>query len=292
MSENIDNSVDNIVMYHTEDVQIEVRVADDTVWLTQSQMAVLFGVKENTITYHIKEIYKIQELDALSTTRKIRVVRKEGIRLINRNIDFYNLDMILSVGYRINTVSGIQFRRWATLVLKEYMLGYVQSPPMLKVEHRLLQHDQQILALNQRVDKLVQTALPPKYGLFFNGQTFDAFVFVSDLIKSAESDIKIVDNYLDERILMMLSKRKEGVSATIYAERVTPSFYLDVETHNSQYSPVAVRTIFKVHDRFLLIDHQRLYHFGASFKDLGKKLFMVARIEDPAMVSAIRQLLG
>ena len=288
----------NIVIYNpSEDINLEVRVAEDTVWLTQAQMARLFSVKENTITYHIKEIYKIKELQQNATTRKIRVVRNEGQRIVNRQIDFYNLDMILSIGYRVNTVSGIQFRHWATSVLKEFMFkGYVANQRLVafeqNIENRLVSHEQQIHSINQRIDEMVQTAMPSKYGLFFNGQVFDAYVFVVDLIKSATNSIRLADNYVDESVLLMLSKRSESVDATIFTERTTPQLQLDLRKHNAQYPPVHIKRIEKIHDRFLLIDDERLYHFGASFKDLGKKLFVVTLIEEPALIGAMRKMLS
>ena len=288
----------NIVIYNpSDDINLEVRVAEDTVWLTQAQMARLFSVKENTITYHIKEIYKIKELQQNATTRKIRVVRNEGQRIVNRQIDFYNLDMILSIGYRVNTVSGIQFRHWATSVLKEFMFkGYVANQRLVafeqNIENRLVSHEQQIQSISQRIDEMVQTAMPPKYGLFFNGQVFDAYVFVVDLIKSATNSIRLADNYVDESVLQMLSKRSESVDATIFTERTTPQLQLDLRKHNAQYPPVHIKRIEKIHDRFLLIDDERLYHFGASFKDLGKKLFVVTLIEEPALVVAMGKMLS
>ena len=211
----------DVVIYHVaENADLEVRVADDTVWLLQSQMAMLFGVKENTVTYHIKEIYKIRELEVEATARKIRVVRKEGNRMVNRYIDFYNLDMILSIGYRVNTVSGIQFRHWASGVLK---------------------------------------------------------------------DIKLVDNYIDDSVLLLLGKRQSEVSATIYTECITNQIQTDLSKYNTQYPPIAIQEMGKVHDRFLIIDRQ-LYHFGASFKDLGKRLFVVSKIEEPAVTDALMKV--
>lgn len=279
----------DVVIYHVEEnINLEVRVADDTVWLSQAQIALLFGVKENTVTYHIKEIYKIRELEVVATTRKIRVVRQEGNRTVNRNIDFYNLDMILSIGYRVNTISGIQFRHWASGVLKEYMFrGYALNPHLVQIEQHIIRHDLQISDINQRIDNIVQTALPPKAGLFFNGETFDAYVFVADLIRSAKENIKLVDNYIDESVLLLLSKRQAEVSATIYTERITNQFQTDLSKYNSQYPPITIKEIEKVHDRFLIIDQQQLYHFGASFKDLGKRLFVVSKIEEPTVTKAL-----
>lgn len=281
----------DVVIYHVaENADLEVRVADDTVWLSQSQMAMLFGVKENTVTYHIKEIYKIRELEVEATARKIRVVRKEGNRMVNRYIDFYNLDMILSIGYRVNTVSGIQFRHWASGVLKEYMFrGYALNPHLVQLEQHIIRQDLQISDINQRIDNIVQTAIPPKAGLFFNGETFDAYVFVADLIRSAKEDIKLVDNYIDDSVLLLLGKRQSEVSATIYTERITNQIQTDLSRYNTQYPPIAIQEMGKVHDRFLIIDRQ-LYHFGASFKDLGKRLFVVSKIEEPAVTDALMKV--
>lgn len=281
----------DVVIYHVAgNTDLEVRVADDTVWLSQSQMAMLFGVKENTVTYHIKEIYKIRELEVEATARKIRVVRKEGNRMVNRYIDFYNLDMILSIGYRVNTVSGIQFRHWASGVLKEYMFrGYALNPHLVQLEQHIIRHDLQISDINQRIDNIVQTAIPPKAGLFFNGETFDAYVFVADLIRSAKEDIKLVDNYIDDSVLLLLGKRQSEVSATIYTECITNQIQTDLSKYNTQYPPIAIQEMGKVHDRFLIIDRQ-LYHFGASFKDLGKRLFVVSKIEEPAVTDALMKV--
>lgn len=281
----------DVVIYHVaENADLEVCVADDTVWLSQSQMAMLFGVKENTVTYHIKEIYKIRELEVEATARKIRVVRKEGNRMVNRYIDFYNLDMILSIGYRVNTVSGIQFRHWASGVLKEYMFrGYALNPHLVQLEQHIIRHDLQISDINQRIDNIVQTAIPPKAGLFFNGETFDAYVFVADLIRSAKEDIKLVDNYIDDCVLLLLGKRQSEVSATIYTECITNQIQTDLSKYNTQYPPIAIQEMGKVHDRFLIIDRQ-LYHFGASFKDLGKRLFVVSKIEEPAVTDALMKV--
>jgi hypothetical protein len=280
-----------VVIYHVaENIDLEVLVADETVWLSQAQMAILFGVKENTVTYHIKEIYKIRELEMESTARKIRVVRQEGSRMVKRYIDYYNLDMILSIGYRVNTVSGIQFRHWASGILKDYMFrGYALNPHLVQLEQHVIRHDLQISDINQRIDNIVQAALPPKAGLFFNGETFDAYVFVADLIRSAKEDIKLVDNYMDDSVLLLLGKRQAEVSATIYTERITNQFQTDLSKYNTQYPPITIKEIEKVHDRFLIID-QQLYHFGASFKDLGKRLFLVSKIEEPALTEALMKV--
>ena len=277
-----------IILYQPDEaVKLEVRLEDETVWLTQAQMAELFDIKENTITYHIKEIYNTEELDVDSTTRKIRVVRKEGKRNVNRNIDFYNLDMIISVGYRVSSKRGTQFRQWANRVLKDYLLkGYSinQRVDQLenKIDQRLIAHDRKLEELTSKVDFFVQTSLPPVEGIFFDGQIFDAYTFATNLIKSATRSIVLIDNYIDEDVLLMLSKRSAGVTATIYTKQITPQLQLDLNRHNHQYPRIIIRTYRQAHDRFVIIDNNDVYHIGASLKDLGKKLFAFSKMDIPA----------
>lgn len=277
-----------IILYQPDEaVKLEVRLEDETVWLTQAQMAELFDIKENTITYHIKEIYNTEELDVDSTTRKIRVVRKEGNRNVNRNIDFYNLDMIISVGYRVSSKRGTQFRQWANRVLKDYLLkGYSinQRVDQLenKIDQRLIAHDRQLEELTSKVDFFVRTSLPPVEGIFFDGQIFDAYTFATNLIKSATRSIVLIDNYIDEDVLLMLSKRSAGVTATIYTKQITPQLQLDLNRHNNQYPRIIIRTYRQAHDRFVIIDNNDVYHIGASLKDLGKKLFAFSKMDIPA----------
>lgn len=277
-----------IILYQPDEaVKLEVRLEDETVWLTQAQMAELFDIKENTITYHIKEIYNTEELDVDSTTRKIRVVRKEGNRNVNRNIDFYNLDMIISVGYRVSSKRGVQFRQWANRVLKDYLLkGYSinQRVDQLenKIDQKLIAHDRKLEELTSKVDFFVRTSLPPVEGIFFNGQIFDAYTFATNLIKSATSSIVLIDNYIDEDVLLMLSKRSAGVTATIYTKQITPQLQLDLNRHNNQYPRIIIRTYRQAHDRFIIIDNNDVYHIGASLKDLGKKLFAFSKMDIPA----------
>lgn len=279
-----------IILYQPDElVKLEVRLEDETVWLSQGQMAELFDVKENTITYHIKEIYNIGELEVNSTTRKIRVVRKEGNRNVNRNIDFYNLDMIISVGYRVSSKRGVRFRQWATGILKDYMLkGYSISQRIEHLENKMdskfIAHDRQLKELASKVDFFVRTSLPPVEGVFFNGQIFDAYVFATNLIRSANKSLLLIDNYIDESVLLMLAKRNSGASATIFTGRITSQLQLDLDKYNDQYPPINIRTYANAHDRFIIIDETEVYHIGASLKDLGKKLFAFTKMNMPASV--------
>ena len=275
-----------IIFYQPDnEVKLEVRLEDETVWLTQAQMAELFAVKEHTITYHIKEIYQTEELEANATTRKIRVVRKEGNRTVNRNIDFYNLDMIISVGYRVSSKRGVLFRQWANKVLKDYLLkGYSINQRWEQIDTRLQQHDKQIEYLTDKVDFFVRTSLPPVEGIFHDGQLFDAYTFATNLIRSARKSIVLIDNYVDESVLLMLSKRNDGVKADIHTQAISRQFQLDLQKHNSQYPRIEVHVYKQAHDRFLIIDDTDVYHIGASLKDLGKKLFAFSKLEIPASV--------
>lgn len=269
-----------IILYQPdENIQLEVRLEAETVWLTQQQMAILFDVKENNITYHIQGIFKTHELDPESTTQKIRVVRQEGNRLVNRTIDFYNLDMIISVGYRVNSANATQFRRWATSVLKDYLLkGYALNQRLLKIENQLENQQTLLAEHSEKIDFFVRTSLPPIEGIFFEGQVFDAHVFVSDLIRSAKNSIVLIDNYIDDTVLKLLDKRSAGVKATVYTRQTSLTLQNDINLHNAQYEPIEVIEFANSHDRFLMID-ETVYHIGASMKDLGKKWFAFSKME-------------
>lgn len=272
-----------IILYQPEETfKLEVRLENETVWLTQQQMAELFDVKENTITYHIKEIYHIGELEAIPTTRKIRVVRQEGNRKVNRNIDFYNLDMIISVGYRVSSKRGIQFRQWANKILKEYLLkGYSINQRLhtieQKIDNRISEHEQRLNQIDRKIDFFVRAALPPIEGIFFEGQIFDAYVFATNLIKSAKKEIILIDNYVDENTLMILSKRQKGVEATVYTSKLNKQLQLDLQRHDAEYPPIIIRECKQSHDRFLILDSE-VFHIGASLKDLGKKWFAFSKL--------------
>jgi hypothetical protein len=255
---------------------LEVRLENETVWLTQNQMAELFDKNRKTITEHIKNIYKELELHRNLTSRKFQLVQKEGDREIVREIEHYNLDVIISVGYRVKSKRGTQFRIWANKVLKEYLLkGHTFQVRLEKVEN-------DVGELKSRMNEIafqVKTELSPKEGIFFEGQVFDAYELVVSFIKKARKSIVLVDNYVDETVLSMLSKRKDRVKATIYTANLSKELSLDLKKHNAQYAPVEIKVFSKSHDRFLIIDEKTVYHVGGSLKDLGKKLFAFSRIE-------------
>ena len=268
-----------IILYQPdESVRMEVRIEDETVWLTQAQIVELFQSSKANISEHLKNIYKSEELIQSSTVRNFRTVRQEGNRQITRNLEYYNLDVIISVGYRVNTKRGIQFRQWANKILKEHILrGYSISQRLETLEKTVASH-------SEKIDFFVRTSLPPVEGIFFDGQIFDAYAFATNLIKSAKNSLILIDNYIDENTLLMLSKRTTGVDATIYTQRITPQLQLDLTRHNNQYPPINISTYRQAHDRFLILDQSDVYHIGASLKDLGKKLFAFSKMDIPASI--------
>ncbi len=279
-------SDESIVVYKSNDgvVQLEVQLANETVWLTLNQLAVLFDRDKSVISRHIRNIYAEGELTREATVAKNATVQDESGRMVVRQIEYYNLDVIISIGYRVKSLRGTQFRQWANKVLKEYLLrGYSINQHLMYVEridHQLQEHTEQIHELQDKVDFFVRTSLPPKEGVFYNGQIFDAYVFATDLIKSAKKNITLIDNYIDESVLLMLAKRNKGVTATIITRSISDTLTLDLEKHNKQYPPIDVQESNKYHDRFLIVD-EVVYHLGASLKDLGKRLFAFSKMELP-----------
>ncbi len=276
-----------IILYQPDStLSLDVRVEDDTVWLTQAQMTELFQSSKQNISLHINNIFKERELDRMAVVKESLTTAADGKRY---KTNLYSLDVIISVGYRVKSIRGTQFRQWANKVLKEYLLrGYSVNQRLLhmesRIDRRLAEHDCQIRELSGKVDFFLKTSLPPREGILFDGQIFDAYLFVCDLIRRAKSRIVLIDNYIDETVLTLLDKRAPGVSATVFTRKLTDALQLDIERHNDQYEPVNVRTAPGIHDRFLIID-DTLYHIGASVKDLGKKLFAFSKMETaPAVI--------
>lgn len=265
-----------IVLYQpNETMKLEVRLENETVWLTQQQIADLFGTKRPAISKHLSNIFKSGELEEESTCSILEHMAADGSRTYSTK--YYNLDVILSVGYRVNSVNATMFRRWANQVLKEYLLrGYSVNQRLMQIEdridRRLSEHDRHLLMLDEKVDFFVRTSLPPKEGILFQGQIFDAHVIISKLVESANTRIVLIDNYIDATVLTQLDKRKPGVKATIYTQEIKPILRQDLRRHNQQYPEITIHVYHGAHDRFLIID-ETVYHIGASLKDLGKKLF-------------------
>ena len=260
-----------IILYQPDNsIELEVRMEAETVWLNRQQMALLFNRDVKTIGKHINNALA-EELRGFSTVAKFATVQKEGERVVTRNVEYYSLDMVLSVGYRVKSQRGIEFRQWANKVLKDYLLrGYA-------INQRFEQLEQRVSRTEEKIELFVRTSLPPMEGVFFEGQIFDAHVFASNLIKSAKSSIVLIDNYVDESVLTTLSKRENNVSAKIVTKSISDQFQLDLNRHNSQYPQIEVEERTDIHDRFLIID-DTVYHIGASLKDLGKKLFAFSKL--------------
>ena len=287
------NEVQGEVIFYQPDntMRLEVRLEDETVWLTQQQMVTLFQSSKANVSEHIRNIYDQGELEQEATVRNFRTVRKEGNRMVNRTLTYYNLDAIISVGFRVNTKRGIMFRQWANRTLKEYLLrGYAFHQQMIamqrQIDVRLEEQNERLSAVekhlhehDQKFDMIVKTPELPNEGVFFDGQIFDAFKLVMQLIKSAEHRIILIDNYINEEILTMFDQRANGVIASIYTARIDSAMQLAIQRHDAQYDPIPVNVFRMSHDRWLIID-EKVYHFGASLKDLGKKWFGVSLYQD------------
>ena len=275
------NQANEIILYQPDEaLKLEVRLERDTVWLTQQQIADLFGTKRPAITKHLSNIFKSGELEENSVRSILEHTAADGKIY---KTQFYNLDAILSVGYRVNSKNATMFRRWANQILKEYLLrGFSINQRLMQLEdridRRLSEHDRHLLQLDEKVDFFVRSSLQPKEGVFFNGQIFDAYALVADLIRQAKTRIVVIDNYIDDSVLVQLSKRNPGVTVDIYDGQISKQLRQDVEKHNEQYPGVTLHKYTKAHDRFLIIDEE-VYHIGASLKDLGKKLFAFSKME-------------
>ena len=264
-----------VVIYQPEETtRLEVKVENDTVWLNRHQLAELFGRDIKTIGKHINNALN-EELEGLAVVAKFATTATDGKQYI---VDYYNLEMISSIGYRVKSQRGIHFRRWANTVLKEYLLqGYAIRNKLESVEEQIKYHQQLLDEHEKKIEFFIRTSIPPVEGIFCDGQIFDAYVFISGLIKSATQRIILIDNYIDEGVLLMLSKRSAGVSAEIRTRNPSNTLLLDIEKHNKQYAPINITICSNIHDRFLIVDNST-YHIGAPLKDLGKKLFAFSRI--------------
>lgn len=279
----IDNNISNlrpdseneIILYQPDStLSLDVRVENETVWLTQAQMTELFQTTRNNITLHIRNIFKEGELEESSVCKESLLTAADGKRYKTR---FYSLDVIISIGYRVKSIRGTQFRIWANKVLKDYLLrGYSVNQRLLymesRIDRRLLEHDKRLDDLTGKVDFFLKTSLPPREGVLFEGQIFDAYSLISDLIRKATNRIVLIDNYVDDRILKVLTKRKEGVSAIIYTDTRHSQISNDLRRHNAQYPRIEVRHCTNVHDRFLIID-DAVYFIGGSIT--GQRIFPV-----------------
>ena len=270
------------VKFNNDSVEIDVTVSplEDTVWLSQEQMALLFNVNVSAVNKHIKNIISENELDEGSTVSKMEIVRYEGNRRVKRNINIYNLDMIISVWYRVNSTEGIKFRKWANKVLKEYLLkGYIiNEERSLVTNENYVRLINKVESLDERVSNIEKEYKPKGFKnsqLFFDGEFYDAYTLIQSLFESANKEIIIIDNYTDRTILDRLVVKKSNVQVTIYTSINSRLLAKDINAFNNQYGGLDVRYTTNVHDRYIIIDQNKLYHLGHSIKDLGKKFLSV-----------------
>ena len=275
------DNISNIVLYNDGELELKVSVNEETIWLTQKQLSELFSVEIHTINYHIKNIYKQKELNKNSTIRIFRIVQKEGNREIQRNIEHYNLDMIISIGYRVNSITATKFRQWATSILKNYIKnGYVINADKITNERFVnLENDVNILKsqMNDVKSLIKNNTLETTQGIFYDGQIYDSYSFISDLLRSAKNEIILIDNYIDDIVLTLFLKTP-NIKVTIYTNTISKQLKLDFEKYSKQYNNITLKTFKNSHDRFLIIDKKEIYHIGASLKDLGKKWFAFSKM--------------
>ena len=270
-----------IIIYQPEEtsIRIDVKIENETVWLNRQQIALLFGRDVKTIGKHINNVFREVELVKELVVAKFATTTQHGAvkgKTQTKNIEYYNLDVIISVGYRVKSKQGTQFRIWANKVLKDYLLkGYALNNRMNRIEDSVDNLNKKV----NEIDLQLKTNLPPNQGIFFNGQVFDAYTFVADLIRSTKKSIVLIDNYIDDTVLTLFAKRKKGVKTLIFTKKITKQLLLDIDKFNAQYEPVEVKIFKDAHDRFLILDQKEVYHFGASLKDLGKKWFAFSKMD-------------
>lgn len=272
----------DMVIYDDGELELNVSVENETVWLTQKQIAELFGVTKQNISLHINRIFKDEELDENSVVKFFLTTAQDGK---SYNTKHYNLDMIISIGYRVNSITATKFRQWATSVLKNYITdGYVINSDKITNE-RFVFLEKEVSMLKSQMGEmkaLVKDDIKPSKGIFFDGQTYDAYIFVNDLLKSAKSEVLLIDNYIDDTVFTLFSKYPE-LNIKIYTQTITKQLRLDYQKYKAQYQNVELKEFKNAHDRFMILDNKEVYHIGASLKDLGKKWFAFSKFEMEAL---------
>jgi len=267
-----------IILYRPDELteHIEVMLENETVWLNRQQMALLFGRDVKTLGKHINNVFSEGELTATATVAKFATVQNEGGRKVERQVEYYNLDVIISVGYRVKSKQGTQFRIWATNILRDYLLkGYALNQRMNRIENN-------VEDLSQKVNEIslqIKTQEIPNQGVFFDGQIFDAHELASRIIRSAKKSIVLIDNYIDENTLTHLAKKDKEVNVLLLLKSINNQLQLDIKKANAQYGIFSAKTFTQSHDRFLVVDGKEVYHLGASLKDLGRKWFAFSKLE-------------
>ncbi len=272
----------NIVVYNDGELELNVSVENETVWLNRNQISELFGRDIKTIGKHISNVFKDKELEIYSTVAKFATLQKEGEREVRRDIEYYNLDVIISVGYRVKSQKGVKFRQWATSILKNYIQnGYAINGEKI-TNQRFKELEKEVIILKSKVENISNSLedkkLKPKQGIFYNGEIFDAYVFINDLLKNATNEITLIDNYIDETVFTLFSKYP-NIKTRIYIHTISKSLKLDFEKYQKQYKNIELYEFKSSHDRFLIIDKKEVFHIGASLKDLGKKWFAFSKFE-------------
>jgi len=283
------NMKNEIILYRPDEIteHIEVRLDDETVWLNRNQIATLFGRDIKTIGKHINNVFSEGELVEGSTVANFATVQNEGGRMVERQVEHYNLDVIISVGYRVKSKQGTQFRIWASRVLKDYLLkGYAINNRMNRMEDSLETLKNKV----NEIDLQINTHLIPHQGVFFDGQVFDAYELASKIIRSAEKSIILIDNYMNESTLTHLSKKKKSVNVLLLSKTISKQLILDVQKANEQYGNFTTKNFTQSHDRFLIIDNQEVYHLGASLKDLGKKWFAFSKMDKSSVENMMNKV--
>ena len=282
---NMEPNKGEIVMYQPDEtIRLEVRVENETVWLTQQQITDLFQRDRTVINRHINNVFKEGECDKESNVHFLHIPNSD------KPVMYYSLDVIISVGYRVKSLNGTKFRRWANSILKQYLLnGYTVNQRLFDIEQKMTEQGMEIAHLKDKVNFFVRSSLPPVEGIFYDGQIFDAYAQIISLIKQARRSIILIDNYISTETLTMLSNREASVSATIYTRQLSPQQQLDLQRHNQQYPPIVVNFCQRNHDRFLIID-DAVYIFGASLKDAGKKLFAYIRMQETSPTELISNI--
>jgi hypothetical protein len=278
-----------IILYQADELleRIEVIMENETVWLSQQQMAVLFNQTKQNISLHINNCFREKELERKASVKESLTVQKEGIRVVKRKIEYYNLDVIISVGYRVKSKQGTQFRIWATNVLRDYLLkGYALNQRMNRMENNFENLSNEV----NKISLQIQSNQLPNQGIFFDGQVFDAYQFTSKIIRSAKKNIVLIDNYIDETTLTHLSKKEKKVQVTLLCKKSNKQLQLDIEKVNEQYGYFEFKTFAKSHDRFLIIDQKEVYHLGASLKDLGKKWFAFSLMDTHSVENILKEI--
>ncbi len=265
------NNLSNLVVYNDGELELKVSVDSETVWLNRNQLSELFGRDVKTIGKHINNVFNEKELDAFSVVANFATTAKDGKIY---NVEYYNLDVIISVGYRVKSQKGVKFRQWATSILKRYIQnGYVIN------HHKIT--EQRLFALENDVQfiksKIKDNSLEFNQNIFYDGQIFDSYSFVNDLLKLAQKEVVLIDNYIDDTVFTLFSKF-QNINFIIYTSNISKQLNLDFEKYSKQYSNITLKTFKNSHDRFIIIDKNELYHLGASLKDLGKKWFAFSKM--------------